>query len=105
MCMCGDALLYRLVLFVCFNAFPDYNDVDSWEGTVRKINQLCLCGGGLVGNATVSGRCGLRTCILAALLLAGGLSYNCTTMGFWSVNRCGMILSRCRLLPSAFAAT
>ncbi|KAI3429289.1 hypothetical protein D9Q98_005385 [Chlorella vulgaris] len=44
-----------LVLFVCFNAFPDYNDVDSWEGTVRKINRLCLCGGGLVGKASVSG--------------------------------------------------
>ncbi|KAI3429288.1 hypothetical protein D9Q98_005384 [Chlorella vulgaris] len=44
-----------LVLFVCFNAFPDYNDVHSWEGTVRNIDQLCLCGGGLSGKATVSG--------------------------------------------------
>lgn len=47
-----------LVLFLCFNAFPDYNDVDSWEGTLRSIDRMCLCGGGLAGSATVSGRCG-----------------------------------------------
>jgi hypothetical protein len=46
----------RLVLFLCFNAFPDYNDVDSWEGTLRSINRMCLCGGGLTGSATISGR-------------------------------------------------
>jgi hypothetical protein len=49
-----------LVLFLCFNAFPDYNDVDSWEGTLRSIDRMCLCGGGLAASANVSGRCAGR---------------------------------------------
>lgn len=47
-----------LVFFLCFNAFPSYDDVDSWEGTVKSLSSLCCMGGALGGSATVGGRCG-----------------------------------------------
>lgn len=47
----------RLVFYLCFNAFPSYDDVDSWEGTVKSLSALCCMGGALGGSANVGGRC------------------------------------------------
>ena len=44
------------MFFLCFNAFPSYDDVDSWEGTVKSLSSLCCMGGALGGSATVGGR-------------------------------------------------
>jgi hypothetical protein len=44
-----------LVFYLCFNAFPSYDDVDSWEGTVKSLSSLCCMGGALGGSATVGG--------------------------------------------------
>ena len=52
----------RLVFYLCFNAFPSYDDVDSWEGTVKNLSSLCCMGGALGGSATVGGRWAARSC-------------------------------------------
>ncbi|KAI7835463.1 hypothetical protein COHA_010638 [Chlorella ohadii] len=44
-----------LVFYLCFNAFPSYDDVDSWEGTVKSLSALCCMGGALGGSANVGG--------------------------------------------------
>lgn len=45
------------MFYFCFNAFPSYDDVDSWEGTVKSLSSLCCMGAALGGSATVGGRC------------------------------------------------
>lgn len=48
----------RLICFMVFNAFPDYNDVDSWEGTIKSLGRACCLGDMFSGSAAVGGRCG-----------------------------------------------
>lgn len=40
-----------------FNAFPDYNDVDSWEGSIKSLGRACCLGDMFSGSAAVGGRC------------------------------------------------
>ena len=47
---------------MCFNAFPDYDDVDSWEGTVKSMGRMLCCGGAFSGSAAVGGRCERAWC-------------------------------------------
>lgn len=31
-------------MVVAFNSFPDYTEVDSWEGSLRHMSRFCCCG-------------------------------------------------------------
>lgn len=42
-------------MFFTFNAFPNYDDVDSWEGSVKSLGRMCCFGAALSGSAEVGG--------------------------------------------------
>ncbi|KAL4447467.1 hypothetical protein ABPG75_004686, partial [Micractinium tetrahymenae] len=44
-----------LICFMVFNAFPDYNDVDSWEGSIKSMGRACCMGDMFSGSAAVGG--------------------------------------------------
>ncbi|KFM25325.1 hypothetical protein F751_0863 [Auxenochlorella protothecoides] len=33
-----------ILVVVAFNSFPDYTEVDSWEGSLRHMSRFCCCG-------------------------------------------------------------
>ncbi|KAL6771318.1 hypothetical protein ACKKBG_A25860 [Auxenochlorella protothecoides x Auxenochlorella symbiontica] len=38
-------LAFQVILVVvAFNSFPDYTEVDSWEGSLRHMSRFCCCG-------------------------------------------------------------
>ena len=40
---CGR-LTCRLIVYICFNAFPDYDEQLGWEGSLSSISSLMCCG-------------------------------------------------------------
>ena len=55
---CPACLLCSLIIVLAYNAFPEYNDVDSWEGSIKSLSRACCFGGALSETAAVGGRCG-----------------------------------------------
>lgn len=51
----------RLLVFLVFNSFPDYHDVDSWEGSLNKLGR-CFCCGTLLQDTALDTRCGSVLC-------------------------------------------
>ena len=33
----------RLVVFAAFNSFPDYNEAEGWEGSLKVMSKACCC--------------------------------------------------------------
>lgn len=44
-----------LVAYMAFNAWPDYDQEEAWEGTVKRWGRMLTCGGGLEEAETESG--------------------------------------------------
>ncbi|GAB4819117.1 hypothetical protein N2152v2_006163 [Parachlorella kessleri] len=40
----GMLAITGLIVYLTFNSFPDYSDLDSWERTLKGIASTCCCG-------------------------------------------------------------
>ena len=45
----------RLVVFAAFNSFPDYNEAEGWEGSLKVMSKACCCASVLEAKQDQSG--------------------------------------------------
>ncbi len=43
MCVTVRGCVCRLVVWLSFNAFPDFDDASAWEGSVNKLGSCMRC--------------------------------------------------------------
>ena len=68
----------RLLVTVAFNSFPDYHEVDSWEGSLKKLTRCMCCGSMLEEVALDTSESASREIAKNLSILFGGIDLDPT---------------------------